>query len=159
MSEEWGEIIIKAPAKINAAFVAGDYIQGFTKLAEFSGIDATAIGNFYINNAEVNYKKHYLYLSYECAELSHLSSIFVSQGKNIEYYARHGDEYGTMNFYALSINNKLSLQFDDGGEAFEDEDYQKQTINTLEKWKLLIPKEVKELFPDFANIDPNEYIY
>lgn len=158
--EEWSRVIVKAPKEILVLFEKGNVANALAQLAMYAGIDSRAVEqtNVVIDNAEL--KDTYLALSYDCSEWVDISTAFVSKGSKIEYYARHGDEYGTLSFFALTPSGeKFCLQFDEGGDAMEDEEYQEKMIGKLNQWKSLVPQDVNQIFPDFAAIDAEDYIY
>jgi len=158
--EEWGRMIVKAPKETLAHFAKGNIANALAQLANYAGIDSKAVehANAIMDTAEL--KEGYLTLLYDCSEWVDISMAFVSKGSNIEYYARHGDEYGTLSFFALTASSeRFCLQFDEGGDAMEDEAYQEKMIGKLNQWKSLIPQSVKKTYPDFAAINAEDYIY
>ncbi len=157
--EEWGKVIVKAPEDITAQFDA-DVIDALKQLATFASIDTKVIERSHATVDAIEGKGDFLMLSYDCSEWVDISVAFVSKGSDIEYYARHGDEYGTQSFYALTANgDKHGLQIDEGGDAMECEDYQDEMTEKLNAWKSAIPDAVKQMFPDFSAVEADDYIY
>lgn len=160
MAEEWGEIVIKASDSIASVFERDNFNAALKQLADYADINAKSIDTSNATVDEIEIKANYIYLSYDCSEWVNLSNSFVSSAQNIEYFSRHTDEYGTLAFFALTADGeKLAFQFDQDGDAMEDESYQEEMKNKLNEWKSMIPDNVKQAFPSFADIKAAEYIY
>ena len=109
---------------------------------------------------DVSTKDGYIQLSYDCSEWVRVSEAFVSKGEGIEYYARHGDEYGTLSFLALTQDGRrVGFEFDQDGDAMEEEGYRERIIGQINEWKAIIPKSVKITFPKFADVNAEEIVF
>jgi len=144
MAEEWGKIIIKANDEITQTFNV-NYCTGLVQLADFSKVNVRQLENSLGNIDKVELKAGYVILSYDCSDWLEMSKLFVTSAINIEYYAKHGDEYGTLSFFALSADgSRLALEYDDEGDLMEDEDYKEEITVKLKQWMHLIPEEIKQ---------------
>lgn len=160
MAEEWGEIIIKTSDSIASVFERDNFNTVLKKLADYADIKNEIVDESNVTIDEIEIKEAYIYLSYDCSEWVNLSNTFVSNAQNIEYYSRHTDEYGTLTFFALTVDGKkIAFQFDQDGDAMEDESYQEEMTSKLNEWKAMIPASVKQIFPGFADIKAEECIF
>ncbi len=160
MAEEWGNIVIKASQETADLFCAGNTTEAMEKLVVEAGLDTKVLNRGHGVIEEVSTEGGYIKLAYDCSEWGKVSEAFVSKGTNIEYYARHGDEYGKLSFLALrGEGQRIGFEFDQDGDAMEDEEYQERIINQINEWKAIIPESVKNTFPKFADVNAEDYVF
>ena len=158
MAEEWGTVIVKASEEIATVFEAGNHRVALKQLAEFAELDGAVVEKSIAAVDEVSKVGPYAVLTYHCSEWIDLSVAFVSRGANIEYYGRHGDEYGTLSFYALNENGeKLGFQFDEDGDEWDYPDFAERTAAKLKQWHEALPQTLRDALPDFASIDEFDF--
>jgi len=161
MAEEWGSVVIKASEDILKeleSFKNKDAIEVVRKLGTFACIDLGELVEVNASINEVDNKSGYVKLNFDCSEWRSLSGKFVKDGKNIEWYARITDEYGTAYFYSLDESgNKHEFSFDMGGDLCELEEYVDEALNNIEAWKASLTEPVKLAFPDFVDTDDIDF--
>lgn len=160
MAEEWGSIVIKASQETTDLFTAGKTSEGLEKLVVEAGLDINVLERGHGAIEEVITDSGYIRLAYDCSEWTSVSEALVSKGIGVEYYARHGDEYGRLSFLALTGEGKrLGFDFDQDGDAMEDESYQARIIEQIDAWKAIIPDAVKNIFPKFSDVNAEDCIF
>lgn len=160
MPEEWGKIVVQATPEVRDLFKKKRYSEALERLASDAGMAAGVTRGLIDACQRVAVSHGYVELSYDCAELADVSEALVDEAAGLEYYARHTDEYGTMTFLAITDDGeKISLVFDQDGDAMEDDDYRGSVTEDLRDWMTAVPDEVKSQFESFVDFEPEDYIY
>lgn len=151
MAEEWGYIAVKVPNDIN------DKVSkkvSISDLFDYADLDSSDFDLDVMSVDSVSVISGYLVLEYDCSEWVDFSEKMYQKEGDIQYFAWHGDEYGTKCFYSLNLSEeqiKVSI------ECEEDEDDIEIKIQ-LGVWVESLPKELLADRPEFNCLDQDEYI-
>lgn len=159
MAEEWGTIIIRSNEKLACSFKNRQLGEAFRELADFSGVDGSFLFPLKSTVDEIAVDSDTVILSYDCSEWVSVSETFISKAVGIEFYAKHADEYGMLNFLALTPDGKrFAVEIDQEGDSMEDEEYQESTLGLLGAWRESIPIDINNKVPGFSDFDPEDIV-
>lgn len=159
MAEEWGTVVIKAENKIIDMLSANsDATDAIKALSQYGGVTSETIENLNSTIGELEVKNDYAKLDFDCSEWKTFSELFVKDAKNIEWYARIVDEYGTTDFYLLNTDAvRIHFSFDQGGDMCEIEGYEEEVMEKINNWISKLPEDLKNYFPGFIDVDDIEF--
>lgn len=147
MAEEWGSIVIKAPADARKAFMRDkdDLPTAVEHLSDFCDADISCVNLAELRAHSITNKAGYIRLDYDGPNWLEFSVAMLSNARNIAYYARHGDEYGTNTYFSLTpAGKKISVAHDlEGDEDNED------ILVELGRWVGSLPAALTRAFSDF----------
>ena len=156
MAEEWGTVIIKTEIDLlkKLKTTREHPEQALVEMATITVQDYSEFIDLDFHIDSIKIKSGYAYIEFNCSELHLLTRFFINAEKNLEWYARIQDEYGTCYFYALNKNKeKYSFEFDQGGDLGDDEDYENNVMAQLDNWINFLPSDLKNPFPQFITTD------
>ena len=158
MAEEWGVIAVKAPVDIRKSVTkrANDVTEKISILANHLGFECGLVDQSERQFDSISNTAGFIVIEYDGSEWVDFSKAAIETKSNVEYYARHGDEYGTSYYFSKDKEGKtLSICLDEEGddEAFVGDNIKRD----LGRWVNAIPKRLTKAFPDLNNLDPNLY--
>lgn len=159
MAEERGTVVIKTDSKIINMLNANSDATAFLKaLCQHGNINFEPIDGLNSSIETLEIKEGYAKFDFDCSEWKSFSELFVENAKNIEWYARIYDEYGTTDFYLLNNHGKrIHFAFYQGGDMCEIDGYEEEVMEKVNNWISELPADVKNHFPDFVDVDDIEF--
>ncbi len=155
MAEEWGSIVIKAPADARKVFMRDkdDLSAAVKQLAKFCGADIGRIERAELHAHSITNKAGFVRLDFDGSNWIEFSAALLSSAQKIAYYARHSDEYGTNTYFSLTpAGKKISVSHD-----LEADEENEDVLVELGRWVGSLPAALTRAFPDFP-LKNGEYI-
>ncbi len=155
MAEEWGTVIIKADEKVLDLLRKSESIDlALEELCRIGGIEYNDIKGLCADIESLLIKDGYGQFDFEISEWKRFSTLFVRSANDIEWYARIGDEYGSLNFFLLNEDGeRVSFSIDQGGDMCEEEGYVEEAIAKINQWVSKLPQKIRDSFPDFIDTE------
>lgn len=152
-------IAVKAPVEIRKSVTkrANDLTEKLAILANHLGIEADRLNQSVMQADSISDKAGFIVIEYDCSEWVGFSKVAIKAKSNVEYFARHGDEYGTSYYFSKDKDGKtVSICLDEEGD---DEDLEEDDDNKrdLGRWVHALPKRLTKAFSDLNNLEPHQY--